>query len=208
MDRLVEMKLAVARWSICLAKRLEQRTLDSQDINKAASSVQPLPPATDTDPTAVESAADSTPLHMHVESSIDLTKVLHRAYHRNTILLKIMWYPDAHPNFGIRDGLIWTKNQFCRDIVCVPCESFLIGRRVLGVIIDLAHKTVGHYSPLKMSTYVWCTYWWPKMATDIEPFCISCGKCQMNKSDNSKPSGLLAYWYSLSYTIIIVSEYI
>jgi Integrase zinc binding domain len=104
---------------------------------------------------------------------------------------KIMAHPDAHKKFGIRDGLIWTKNQLRRDVVCVPRNVFHRGRRMVEIILDHAHQTVGHYSQLKTSNYIRRAYWWPSMATDIELFCTWCAKCQMNKTSTQLPKGLL-----------------
>ena len=53
-----------------------------------------------------------------------------------------------------------------------------------------------HTKPLatmvkKTSNYIRWSYWWPQMATDIEAFCRSCGKCQTNKTNTLKPEGFL-----------------
>jgi Integrase zinc binding domain len=94
---------------------------------------------------------------------------------------KIMVHPKPHKKFRIRDGLILTKNQLQCDIVCMPRNIFHGGRRLIKIIIDHTHQTVGHYSQLKTLNYIQRAYWWPSMATDIELFCTSCVRCQMNK---------------------------
>jgi Integrase zinc binding domain len=122
---------------------------------------------------------------------MDLPKILRNAYHKDAMFSKIMAHPDAHKKFGIRDGLIWTKNQLRHDVVCVPRNVFHGGRRMIEIILDHAHQTVGHYSQLKTLNYIRRAYWWPSMATDIELFCTSCAKCQMNKTSTQLPKGLL-----------------
>jgi Integrase zinc binding domain len=122
---------------------------------------------------------------------MDLPKILCNAYHKDAMFSKIMAHPDAHKKFGIRDGLIWTKNQLQRDIVCMPQNVVHGGRRMIEIIIDHAHQTVGHYNQLKTSNYIRRAYWWPSMATDIELFCTSCARCQMNKTSTQLPKGLL-----------------
>jgi Integrase zinc binding domain len=62
---------------------------------------------------------------------------------------------------------------------------------MIEIILDHAHQTVGHYSQLKTSNYIRKAYWWPSKATDIELFCTSCVKCQMNKTSTQLPKGLL-----------------
>ncbi len=105
--------------------------------------------------------------------------------------MKILSQPGAHQCFGIRDKLIWTKSQMGRDIVCLPWKAFLQGRRLVKIIIDQAHSTIGHYSQSPTSQYIWRYYWWPSMGTDIELFCSSCAQCQTTKDTSKKPSGLL-----------------
>jgi Integrase zinc binding domain len=122
---------------------------------------------------------------------MDLTKILHDAYHKDAMFSKIMAHPDAHKKFGIRDGLIWAKNQLRCNVVCVPRNVFHGGRRMIEIIIDHAHQTVGHYSQLKTSNYIRRAYWWLSMATDTELFCTSCTKCQMNTTSTQLPKGLL-----------------
>jgi Integrase zinc binding domain len=136
-------------------------------------------------------SSDRTTLRTKVESSMDLPKILRDTYHKDAMFSKIMAHTDAHKKFGIRDKLIWTKNQLRRDIVCVPQHIFHGERRMIEIIIDHAHQTVGHYSQLKTSNYIPRAYWWPSMATDIELFCTSCAKCQMNKTSMQLPKGLL-----------------
>jgi Integrase zinc binding domain len=150
------------------------------------------PPLRDNDDIAVTAASsDGTTLRTKVESSMDLPKILCETYHKDAMFSKIMAHPDAHMKFGIRDGLIWTKNQLRCDVVCIPRNVFHGGRRMIEIIIDHAYQTVGHYSQLKTSNYIRRAYWWLSMATDIELFCTSCAKCQMNKTSMQLPKGLL-----------------
>jgi hypothetical protein len=110
---------------------------------------------------------------------------------RTTLFSKVLSNPNVHLCFGIKNKLIWTKNQLGRDVICIPREGFIRGRRLREVIIDHVHKIVGHYGQLKTSKYIRSTYWWPSMATEIELFCNSCTHCQTAKTDNRRPSGLL-----------------
>jgi Integrase zinc binding domain len=150
------------------------------------------PPSKDDNNIAVTAATShSTTLRTKIESCMDLPKILHDAYHKDTIVSKMMAHPDAHRKFGIQDGLIWTKNQLRCDVVCIPRNVFHRGRRMIEIIIDHAHQTVGHYSQLKTSNYIQRAYWWPSMTADIESFCTSCKRCQMNKTSTQRPKGLL-----------------
>ena len=83
------------------------------------------------------------------------------------------------------------KNQLRHDVICIPWDTIQRGRRLIEMIINHAYQIIGHYGQWKTSNYIWCSYKWPQMATDIEAFCRSCRKCQTNKTDTQKPQGLL-----------------
>ena len=139
---------------------------------------------------AINTSNDGLELCSRVESGINLVKLIRGAYRKDTILSKVLEAPREHPRFGVQDDLIWTKNPYRCDIICIPREVFLKGRWLIEIIIDQAHQ-VGHFNHLKTSSYIRRSCWWPKMATDIESFCKSCATCQMNKLSTQKPQGLL-----------------
>ena len=105
--------------------------------------------------------------------------------------MKVLHHLEVHPHFGIKDQLIWTKNQMGRDIVCIPQKAFIQGRRLIKVILNQAHTTIGHFGQSSTSPYVRRFYWWPSMGADIELFCSSCTLCQTTKDSMQKPVGLL-----------------
>ena len=73
--------------------------------------------------------------------------------------MKILAQPDAHSNFGIWGGLIWTKNQLRHDIVCIPRDLFKRGRRLIEITIYHAYQIIGHCGQWKMANYIQCLYW-------------------------------------------------
>ena len=113
--------------------------------------------------------------------------------------MKLLHHPEAHPCFGIRNWLIWTKNQMGRDVVCIPPKAFIQGRQLIKVILDQAHTTIGHFGQLSTSHYMQRFYWRHSMGAEIELFCSSCTLCQTTKDSMQKPAGLLhslpiPYW--------------
>jgi RNase H-like domain found in reverse transcriptase len=161
-DRYMELKTALMRWSNHLAEKKEAWIIEYEEMNDSAQQalLEETPLLEDNDDIAVMAASsDGTTLRAKLESSMDLPKILCESYCKDAMFSKIMAHPDAHKNFGIRDGLIWTKNQLWRDIVCVPRNIFHGGRRMIEIIIDHAHQTVGHYSQLKTSNYIRRAYW-------------------------------------------------
>ena len=82
-------------------------------------------PDDDNSPLAIWAGANGQSLHTHVEWQVDLTRIVRKHYREDPVFAKILVHPDAHQQFGVRDGLIWTKNQMGRDIVCLPQKAFL-----------------------------------------------------------------------------------
>ena len=111
-DRYMELCAAATRWSKQLAERQESRHIEAELLN--ASDGQ-SPPSKDTssidDITAIAAGNDGKSLRTHIEETMDLRAIVKNAYHKDMICVKIIAQPDAYPRFGIREGLIWTKNQ-------------------------------------------------------------------------------------------------
>ena len=74
-------------------------------------------------------------------------------YHKDPLFMKILSNLEAHPHFGIKDKLIWTKNQIGRDLVCIPQKAFVQGRRLIEVILNQAHTTIGHFGQLSVMSH-------------------------------------------------------
>ena len=74
-------------------------------------------------------------------------------YRKDPTFVKVLAHPEVHPHFRIKDGLIWTKNQMKKDMVCLPWKAFLWGRRLVEVIINHAHTTIGHFGQLGTSLH-------------------------------------------------------
>ena len=65
------------------------------------------------------------------------------------------------------------------------------GKRLIEIIIDHAHNTIGHFGQFKTSQYVRRYFSWPSMSHDIESYCKTSGICVTSKDTNSKLTGLL-----------------
>src|SRR6266481_3859430 len=189
-QRYVELRSVVARRSRRLAEQVEQCVLDSNQMNNGTSD-NISESSNDDSLLAIESGMDGHSLWINVERNVDLAHIVRKHYHEDTVFAKVLECPKAHPHFGIRGKLIWTKSQMGRDVVCIPQKAFLRGRRLVEIIIDQAHTTIGHFGQFHTSRYIRRYYWWPSMGTDIDRYCSSCGPCQVTKDSNQKPSRLL-----------------
>ena len=182
--------------------------LDSDQMN-TPTCPPPVEESSDNSPLAIEAGVDGQSLHTCIEQQVDLAHVMRRHYRVDPVFVKILAQPDAHQCFRVCDGLIWTKNQMGRDIVCLPWKAFLRGRRLVKIVINQAHTMIGHYGQSATSRYIRRYYWWPSMGTDVELFCSSCASFQVMKDSNQKLSGLLhslpipdRLWQSISMDFI------
>ncbi len=97
---------------------------------------------------------DGHSLQTNMERNVDLVHIICKHYHEDTVFVKVLECPTAHLRFGIRDKLIWTKNQMGRDVVCILQKAFLRGRRLVEIIINQAHTTIGHFRQFHTSRYI------------------------------------------------------
>src|SRR6266481_2706181 len=143
-QRYVELRSAVARRSRRLAEQVEQCMLNSNQMNNGTSD-NISESSNDDSLLAIESGMDGHSLWINVERNVDLAHIVRKHYQEDTVFAKVLECPKAHPHFGIRGKLIWTKSQMGRDVVCIPRKAFLRGRRLVEIIIDQAHTTIGHF---------------------------------------------------------------
>ena len=153
----IEICSAVARRSHHLAGRVKQQVLDSIELNQGTAEVPSK--SSDDAPLAFESGVDGQSLRMHIEQEFDLAQIMCRSYHKDPLFAKILAHPETHPCFRIRDQLIWMKSQMGRDVACIPWGAFLRGRKLVEVILNQAHSTIGHFGQFHTSHYIWRYYW-------------------------------------------------
>ena len=108
--RYAEMRTAATRRSIRLAEKIEQRVLDSYQMNNQVDDVV-ADPDSDDNPPAFTSGADGQSLRVSVERDVNLARLMRAHYHKDPLFMKVLHHPEAHPRFGIKGQLIWTKNQ-------------------------------------------------------------------------------------------------
>ena len=96
-----------------------------------------------------------------------------------------------HVKFGVKQGLIFTKNNLSRDAICISQKAIHKGKQLIERIIDHAHSIIGHFGQFKIAQYIRRYFWWLSMSHDIEAYCKACGICATAKDTNSKPTSLL-----------------
>ena len=111
-------------------------------------------------------------------------------YASDTLLSKIRDNPDQFSRFRISDGLLYMDRADALPVLCIP-RTMHGSRKLTEIIIDQAHRTIGHAGTERTNKYIHKFYWWGTMSKDIAKFCMTCGTCQAVKPSTQRPAGLL-----------------
>jgi hypothetical protein len=125
-----------------------------------------------------------------LENADEYIAAIKTGYEKDALFKKISAKPEHYESFEIREGIILAKNEKGTQVTCVP-RTLYKGRMMTEMAIDQAHRTVGHMGARITSDYIRRYYWWPTMGTDVTKFVDTCGRCQMSKTSNRRPAGLL-----------------
>ena len=91
------------------------------------------------------SANSGKPLLMLIEKAFDLNKTIMKFYWQDKIYSKILENLKAHARFGVKQGLIFTKNNLSRDVICISPKAIHKAKQLIEIIIDHAHNIIGHF---------------------------------------------------------------
>ena len=75
-------------------------------------------------------------------------------------------------------------------VLCVP-RTLHGPRKLTELVIDQAHRTIGHAGNERTNRYIHKFYWWSTLSKDVAKFCATCGMCQAVKPSMQRPVGLL-----------------
>jgi len=154
------------------------------------------PAATRGDITVADSAANGNPTPFTWQRQVDgerrpnLERLCQDGYTSDKTFRKILEHPDDHKSFEVKHSLIYYSTNSDNRVLCIPHSEFR-GRRVIELVIDQAHKIVGHMGPRITANYVRHFFWWPSLGSDVKTFCNSCATCQAIKTSNVRPQGRL-----------------
>jgi hypothetical protein len=112
------------------------------------------------------------------------------AYASDTFFSKIIEHPDHHETFVVEAGLIYRSMTGKPRVLCIPNCEFR-GRKGIELVIDQAHRVLGHLGSQRTESYTRRFFWWPSIGRDVRSFCDSCSTCQATKTSNERPQGLL-----------------
>ena len=85
--------------------------LESQLLNETFSNIPEEQEISDEDTIVHTSGSNGKPLLASIKKELDLNQVIRKFYQQDKIYSKILENPKAHAKFGIKEGLIFTKNN-------------------------------------------------------------------------------------------------
>lgn len=111
-------------------------------------------------------------------------------YKDDPLFAKIRDNPDQFSRFREHNGLIYMDRTGGLPVLCIP-RAMHKSRKLTEIVIDQAHRTIGHAGNERTNKYVHQFYWWSTLSKDVAKFCMTCGTCQAVKPSTQRPSGLL-----------------
>ena len=142
------------------------------------------------DPTLLESVGQSPAIHTYFQKHESFMEAVRMGYKDDPVLEKVADKPKHHPTFSMDHGLIHTRNSGGEKVLCIPWTCWK-GNMVTAHVIDHMHKVLGHLGVLRTVDYICRWYWWPGLGKEVDQCCWSCPVCQMTKTSNERPAGLL-----------------
>ena len=97
--------------------------LESQMLNETFNNIPVEQEAEDNDTIVYTSGSNGQPLLASIEKEFNLNKIIMKFYRQNKIYSKILENPKAHAKFGVKEGLIFTKNNLSQDVICISPKA-------------------------------------------------------------------------------------
>ena len=76
----------------------------------------------------LQAGSNRKPLLALIEKEFNLNQIIMKFYQQDKIYSKILENPKAHAKFGVKEGLIFTKNNLLRDVICVSPKAIHKGK--------------------------------------------------------------------------------
>ena len=74
------------------------------------------------------SGSNGKPLLALIEKEFNLNKLIMKFYRQDKMYSKVFENPKAHAKFGVKEGLIFTKNNLSRDVICILPKAIHKGK--------------------------------------------------------------------------------
>ena len=110
-QRFMEIQSQVIRRSQRLQERTPTVRLESQMLNATFNNIPEEQEISDEDTIIYTAGSTGKPLLALIEKELDLNQVIRKFYRQDKIYSKILENPKACAKFGVKEGLIFMKNN-------------------------------------------------------------------------------------------------
>ena len=131
-------KSQAIRRSQILQEKTPTARLESQMLNETFNNIPEEQEISDKDTTIYTAGSNGKPLLASIKEEFDLNQVIRKFYRQDKIYSKILENPKAHAKFGVKEELIFMKNNLSRDVICISPKAIHKGKRLIKIIIDHA----------------------------------------------------------------------
>ena len=83
---------------------------------------------TDEDTIIYTAGSNGKPLLASIKKEFDLNQIIRKFYQQDKIYSKILENPKAHAKFGVKEGLIFMKNNLSQDVICISPKAIHKGK--------------------------------------------------------------------------------
>ena len=82
----------------------------------------------DKDTIVYTAGSNGEPLLALIKKEFNLNQIIKKFYQQDKMYSKILENPKAHAKFGVKEGLIFTKNNLSQDVICVSPKAIHKGK--------------------------------------------------------------------------------
>ena len=122
-QRFVEIQSQAIRRSQRLQERTPTARLESQMLNETFNNIPVEQETPDEDTIVYMAGSNGKPLLALIKKEFDLNQIIWKFYQQDKMYSKILENPKAHAKFGVKEGLIFTKNNLSRDVICISPKA-------------------------------------------------------------------------------------
>ena len=118
--------------AIIRSQRLQERTptvrLESQMLNETYNNIPVEQETPDEDTIVYTAGSNRKPLLASIEKEFDLNQIIRKFYRQDIMYSKILEKPKAYAKFGVKEGLIFMKNNLSQDVICISPKAIHKGK--------------------------------------------------------------------------------
>ena len=97
-------------------------------LNETFNNIPEIKEISDEDTIIYTAGSNGKPLLALIKKEFNLNQVIRKIYQQDKIYSKILKNPKTHAKFGIKEGLIFTKNNLSRDVICISLKAIYKGK--------------------------------------------------------------------------------